>query len=549
MSESDPMPSVHPRVDVLVWGTGRFEWGHGSVVRLPDSIAEASPLIDAHLGSTDAALVLFWDSSAGTPDVATLVSLGRGRADAWHAGPSVGLAGEPAEHDYVHPTWVLSLDPPVDREGVSWRASLGALLVRTEALRAVGSLDTAFRGRTGAGLELGRRLIDRGAVIVATPALASPAAARVRPLSEHDRFVLLHRLFAMKWVTYAAVRRVLAGHYPVAVLRGFRSAAAACRSTARPGAVDRVVTRAPQEAPPNPSVSLVLPTLGRYDLLRPLLEQIRRQTIRPIEVIVVDQNDPDRRDHALYSEFDDIGLQVIFQEERGQWLARNAAVVASTGDWVAFLDDDSEIEPDFVAQHLEGLARYSADLSTGASLAVVGAPVPENYAFFRVADQWDSGNGMCHRKLLEQVGLFDQQFDRQRRGDAEFGLRVQLGGGLVIHNPHAVRVHLKAAEGGLRTFGSWDGFRHRDRSSPLPLPSMVYYSKRYHTRRQLREDLILGLTQAVVPYELKRRATLRQWAGFLAAELVHLPSTVRRIRRSIRIADEMVAAGPRIPRL
>jgi len=222
-------------------------------------------------------------------------------------------------------------------------------------------------------------------------------------------------------------------------------------------------------------------------------------------------------------------------------------VQRATGEWLAFIDDDSEVGPDFIEQHLEGLRRYDADLSTGASLAVIGAPVPENYAFFRVADQWDSGNGMCHRSLFERFGLFDQQFDRQRRGDAEFGLRVQLGGGLVIHNPHAIRVHLKAQEGGLRTFGSLDGFRHRDRSSPLPLPSMVYYTKRYHSRRQIREDLLIGLTQAIIPYELKRRATPLQWARFLSAELLHVPSTVRRVRASLRLADAMVAEGPKIP--
>jgi glycosyltransferase involved in cell wall biosynthesis len=328
-----------------------------------------------------------------------------------------------------------------------------------------------------------------------------------------------------------------------------RSSARDVSSTPRPGSPTEVVERPPAALPADPSVTVVLPTLGRYELLEPLLDQLRSQTVRPHEVIVVDQNEPDRRDHDLYRRFADLGLDVIFQDERGQWLARNAAVARSTGEWIAFLDDDSQIDEGFLEHHLEGLQRYSADLSTGASLAVVGAPVPDNYAFFSVADQWDSGNGMCHRKLFEQHGLFDQHFDRQRRGDAEFGLRVQLAGGLVIHNPHAVRVHLKAAEGGLRTFGSWDGFRHRDRTSPLPLPSVVYYAKRYHSRRQLREDLVLGLTQAIVPYELKRRASPAQWLGFAAAEIVHLPSTVRRVRRSLRIADEMVEAGPRIPRL
>jgi hypothetical protein len=175
--------------------------------------------------------------------------------------------------------------------------------------------------------------------------------------------------------------------------------------------------------------------------------------------------------------------------------------------------------------------------------------VPANYAFFRVADQWDSGNGLCHRSLIERFGLFDEQFDRQRRGDAEFGLRVQLGGGLVVHVPGAIRTHHKAEKGGLRSYGSWDGFRAQDRSGPLPLPSMRYYTSRYHTPRQAREDLLIGLSQAIVPYELKRRATPAQWAGFVARELVHLPSTVKRIRRSGELARQMADEGPRIGRL
>jgi GT2 family glycosyltransferase len=281
-----------------------------------------------------------------------------------------------------------------------------------------------------------------------------------------------------------------------------------------------------------------------------VLAELARQTIAPVQVVVVDQNDRKDRDPGVYDAFRDVlPLEVVFQDERGQWISRNEAVRRTTGDWVAFVDDDSSIVPDFLERHLEGLVRYDADLTTGASLAVVGAPVPENYAFFRVADQWDSGNGMCHRGLLERFGLFDEQFDRQRRGDAEFGLRVQLGGGLVVHVPGAIRTHLKAETGGLRTYGSWDGFRSRDRSGPLPLPSMRYYTSRYHTPRQAREDLLIGVSQAIVPYELKRRATPRQWAGFVATEILHVPSTLRRLRRSRLQAARMTAEGPRIGKL
>ena len=297
-------------------------------------------------------------------------------------------------------------------------------------------------------------------------------------------------------------------------------------------------------------VSVVLPTLGRYELLDGVLNELADQTVPPTQVVVVDQNDPDKRDPAFYDRHKKhLPLEVVFQDVRGQWVSRNEAVRRTTGEWIAFVDDDSGLVPDFIERHLEGLFRYDADLTTGASLAVVGAPVPENYAFFRVADQWDSGNGLCHRSVLERFGLFDQQFDRQRRGDAEFGLRVQLGGGLVVHVPGAIRTHHKAETGGLRTFGSWDGFRSRDRSGPLPVPAMIYYTSRYCTPVQAREDLLIGLLQAIVPYDLKRRATPVQWAGFVATELLHIPSTVRRVRLSKRLAAEMVEQGPIIGEL
>jgi len=538
------------QVDLLSWGGSPEEWSGGASATLDPDVRVAARELGEHAGRTDAPWLLLWDHALGRPDAEVVGSLTSGRADAWHAGLLLGTGGLPEEHDYIHPIWPLSLDAPPDLEAVSWRISLDALLVRTEVVRVLGSLDGAFEGRTGAGLEFGRRLIDRGAVVFHTPRLLGPVRRQVAPLSEHARCVFLRRVFGRKWVRYAGARRSAAHLHPLHVRRALESSAAACAATPRPpGDPDVVLERPSVALPKDPSVTVVLPTLGRYELLRPVLDQLRIQTVPALEVLVVDQNDPDRRELDLYADYADIRLRPILQDVRGQWIARNAAVLESRGDWLAFIDYDSEVGPDFIETHLEGIHRYDADLSTGASLAVIGAPVPDNYAFFRVADQWDSGNGMCHRDLFARFGLFDQQFDRQRRGDAEFGLRVQQGGGLVVHNPHAIRVHLKAQEGGLRTFGSLDGFRHRDRTSPLPLPSMVYYTKRYHSPRQVREDLFIGLSQAIVPYELKRRATPAQWARFVLGEVRHVPSTVRRVRASLDIADEMVAAGPEIPEL
>ncbi len=534
-------------IDVLTWGPTP-PWAAGAVRRLPSDLGAAAQAVREHLAGAPAPWLLFWDPMLGAPPLEEARRLIASRVgDAWHAGLALGHGGLPDEHDYIHPTTPFVLDPAAEVDGTCWRLSLGAALVRTEALAAVGGLDPAFHGATGAGLELGHRLIEHGAVVRNGPHLVQATGTRAVALDEHDRFLFLSRTFGAKWVRYGAVRRALATKRPVRTWRGWR--AATRTHAASPKVRAGLVVREPVPCVLDVSVSVVLPTLGRYDLLRPLLEQLCEQTVKPHEVLVIDQNDPDLRDHELYAAFEARGVRVIWQTERGQWISRNAAVQQATGEWIAFIDDDSEIEPDFLASHLEGLARYDADLSTGASLAVVGAPVPANYAFFRVADQWDSGNGMCRRALFARMGLFDLQYDRQRRGDAEFGLRVQLAGGLVIHNPDATRIHLKAESGGLRTYGSWDGFRHKDRTGPLPVPSMLYYTQRFHTERQRREDLLLGLVVGMVPYHLKRRASPVQWLGFLAGEVAHIPSTVRRVRRSRELAAQMVAEGPKIPEL
>lgn len=533
------------QIDLLWWGTSPPPWSHGDVHLLRGDLRSASALLADVAGETGAPWLLLWDPEHPLPGDEVLASLTAGRADAWHAGLAAGLGGEPEEHDYIQPTWVLAVDAGTEVEAVSWRLSLGALLVRAEVIRTLGALDPAFEGSTGAGLELGRRMIDQGAVIFHTPRLATGGRLPAEPLTEHDRFVFLRRTFTRKWVAYSALRRALRHRRPLRVRAAYRSSAEAVAAHAPVAGSAPVIQRPEVALPPSPSVSVVLPTLGRYELVAGVLEQLAEQTLPPTQVVVVDQNDPDQRDPAFYERFQAVlPLEVVFQDERGQWISRNEAVRRTTGDWIAFVDDDSAIVPDFIERHLEGLLRYDADLTTGASRAVVGAPVPENYAFFRVADQWDSGNGLCHRSLIEEFGLFDQQFDRQRRGDAEFGLRVQLGGGLVIHVPGAIRTHLKAEKGGLRTYGSWDGFRSRDRSGPLPVPAMIYYTARYHTPRQAREDLAIGLLQAIVPYELKRRATPVQWARFLGTELLHAPSTVRRVRLSKELARQMVDEGP-----
>lgn len=499
--------------------------------------------MDALLARDSAESVLFWDHALGTPAVDVVEKLRRARGDVYHGGLALGLQGQPDDIDYIHSLWWHNIDPAPDREATSWRVSFRACLVETAVLRQLGHIDPSFKTLQMAGLDAGLRWLRGGAVVCHTPDLGVSGAAAPLPVPEDDRYLFLLKHFPRKWVAYALARRCL-GNNPLRERRAYR------RAVSRKRIARQAITplgRPPVAMPPSVSVSVILPTLGRYELLKPLLDQLAAQTVRPKEVICVDQNNPELRDPTVYEGYDEMNLSVVFQDGKGQWLARNEAVARSSGEYLMFVDDDSTIEPDFIAAHLEGLQRYNADVSTGASLAVVGAPVPEDYAHFHVATQFDSGNGLCTREIMRQVGAFDRHYDRMRKGDADFGLRVYLSGGLVIHNPNAKRIHFKAAAGGLREFGSWDVYRERGFLTPLPSPSVLYYGRRHHSSRQVREELLLGLVLSAVPYRLKRRLSPIQWVVVAMKVVLQAPVLALRVQRSRRRAAVMVEQGPLIP--
>ena len=90
-----------------------------------------------------------------------------------------------------------------------------------------------------------------------------------------------------------------------------------------------------------------------------------------------------------------------------------------------------------------------------------------------MSDQLDTGNVLLKRGVFKKIGLFDRQYEKQRMGDGEYGLRAYLEGFLNISNPYAQRLHLKVGTGGLRQMGSWDGFRPKNWFGPRPVPSVL----------------------------------------------------------------------------
>jgi cellulose synthase/poly-beta-1,6-N-acetylglucosamine synthase-like glycosyltransferase len=92
-----------------------------------------------------------------------------------------------------------------------------------------------------------------------------------------------------------------------------------------------------------PLFSVIIPTFNRVHLCRAAVESVLRQELQDFELIVVDDGSTDGTSEALI-QFGD-RLRLLRQENQGQSIARNAAIRAAKGDYIAFLDSDDQWFP------------------------------------------------------------------------------------------------------------------------------------------------------------------------------------------------------------
>lgn len=402
--------------------------------------------------------------------------------------------------------------------------------------------DLRYSSKTAMELDQGYRAWNRGVMLKAENVFYGELIHQDKP-DLNDNYLFIRKYFKWHRAYYFLIKNILTLHNPVKEISSFLK-------TKNVKKVDLINPHCEHSGYENYSsdllnnsqlVSIIIPTLNRYDYLRDVLNDLENQDHKNFEVIVIDQTDnPDRE---FYNNFK-LHKEIIFQEGKGQWLARNEAIRKAKGNFLLFFDDDSRVDADWISQHLKSIDYFDADISAGVSLSKVGDSVPENYKFLRWADQFDSGNALVKREVFEKVGMFDRQFDKQRMGDGEFGLRAYLSGFKSISNPYAKRIHLKTGTGGLRQLGSWDAFRPKKFFSPRPLPSVVYFYRKYFPREYVMNALVIGILPSLIPYKWKGKKYLYPFGALIAIFI--LPVLMIQLNISWKKASEMLREGDKI---
>ncbi|MEO1129350.1 MAG: glycosyltransferase [Planctomycetota bacterium] len=162
-----------------------------------------------------------------------------------------------------------------------------------------------------------------------------------------------------------------------------------------------------------PLVSVVVCTYNRAPYLQRMLESFVAQPSRSSiahELVVIDNNSTDDTSSIVEPFVRDHGVRCIVEQKQGLSHARNRGIEETTGQLVAFLDDDVLVDPSWLA-HLAACAQDT-------DAAVIGG---RSYLVFE--QEPEAWLGTDFRRQLSEVDLGDQRRP-PREGERLFGLNL-----------------------------------------------------------------------------------------------------------------------------
>ncbi len=165
--------------------------------------------------------------------------------------------------------------------------------------------------------------------------------------------------------------------------------------------------------------SLILPTYNERDNIAPFVEALIRQTPRPFEIIIVDDDSPDRTwevAQALEQRFKEVRL-IRRRGKKGLVASLNEGFSSAKGDRLLWMDADFSMPPEVVPRLVSFLesfpvvigSRYAEggeDLRNG-FFPVLASRWLNRFAYRLLGDVRDYTSGFVatRREVLEQVGL------------------------------------------------------------------------------------------------------------------------------------------------
>lgn len=111
-------------------------------------------------------------------------------------------------------------------------------------------------------------------------------------------------------------------------------------------------------------VSIIVPAYNVENYIEDCLDSLVNQTLQDIEIIVINDGSTDNTlENILKYSTKDKRIKVLFQKNAGPSAARNKGLEAATGEYVAFVDADDWISPNYLENLYREITQNNCDIA------------------------------------------------------------------------------------------------------------------------------------------------------------------------------------------
>jgi GT2 family glycosyltransferase len=213
------------------------------------------------------------------------------------------------------------------------------------------------------------------------------------------------------------------------------------------------------------SLTAVVPVWNGRELLARLLDTVAAQTLRPDEVVVVDNGSTDGAPDLARER----GARVIAMGRNAGFAAAvNRGIESARRGWIAVLNSDVELAPEYFSKltaasdtfatgkifdaRRNGMLDGTFDLTCrGGTTWRAGSGRPDGEQWAKARRIWSAPwtAVLIRSEVLDRVGLLETRFESYLE-DVDFGLRCAATGISGLYVPDAVAWHRGSA-----TLGRW----------------------------------------------------------------------------------------------
>ncbi len=170
---------------------------------------------------------------------------------------------------------------------------------------------------------------------------------------------------------------------------------------------DRIKARVTSAVESDLKVSIVIPVFNTGQYLEVCLDSIIAQSFKKIEVICIDDGSTDELTTEILNRYSDqdARIRVFRQPNSGPATGRNLGLRNARGEYVAFVDSDDYISPDYIRNLYESAQRNGSDIVVASQILLVNEDNPpvEKKSGFELFQKLDSRQLAAHAILTTGV--------------------------------------------------------------------------------------------------------------------------------------------------